>query len=90
MVKVNDNIICKKYYSDTRATFIKGGCYKVRNIFTSWCVVIENNDGIPVSFFFNDDGDVAGVPIFENYFYSENEIRKMKLSKIKNEWKFTT
>lgn len=65
-------LICK----ESKRDFIKGKSYKVSifNVMGNEFIVVENENGVKCSF--------LGV---KEYFYTEKEIRKMKLDKINNE-----
>jgi len=64
--------------------FRKGRFYEIWqvDILNSYCILVDDSD---VGFSFVADSENVGISNFLNdYFYTEKEIRKMKLNKLKN------
>ena len=82
MLKSGDLVRCKKFYKKSHIIFYEGSTYKVIHIYNQpypFC-------GVDVTY--QGGGNVyLTKEAFEEYFYSEKEMRMLKLNKIKNNLK---
>jgi len=80
MYKVGDKIICKRDFCTVGIEFLNGCDYDILEIgqhgnYQMIKIGYNMNYSSPCYFFYTND--------VENYFYTEKEIRKLKLEKLK-------
>jgi len=71
-MKVGDKVLCKNNYDDNRRTFKKDNYYKISD-FTKYAVDVDDS-------YFWFEGNSKRV--FSDYFYTNKELRKIKLDEI--------
>jgi hypothetical protein len=91
MVKEGDNIYCYqnyyeigKHYQFTKK-LTSGKFYTIKEIYTDYSsrldiTIIDDTNG----YFFVSLADSNGLIRFKNYFYTEQQLRKKKLKKLKS------
>jgi len=90
MFKIGDKIICKKSYIITKCYYISGKMYEVLEIdcvpnkpfFGSYIWTTSESDY--KYWIWSGEGENKNYLRFEDYFYTEKELRKAKLEKLKN------
>ena len=72
--KIGDRLLCKKIHK----WYIKGNFYVINDV----DIGPFTNDVSVEGYWFNLDKGYIGVPLFSDYFYTLEELRKLKLEKI--------
>ena len=83
-MKVGDNLICKQ---NVDFMLTKGKVYKIYDFFILYdreLVLIRDNENCVEYFYKNITENRSTIPVFYDYFYTEQEGRMMKLEKINN------